>query len=510
MMHGPQKSDSPIVAAKPANNPEQSGAELVEPRGGAKGNARQPRTCRTQSRESVFQRLERVRQAARQRRKEKFTALMHLVDVELLRQSFFWLQKDAAAGVDGMTWQQYAEDLEGRLSDLHERIHRNAYRAMPSRRQYIPKPDGRLRPLGIAALEDKIVQRAVVEVLNAVYEQDFLGFSYGFRPGRSQHQALDAVSVGITRTNVSWVVDADIRSFFDTVSHEWLLKFVEHRIGDRRMVRLIGNWLKVGTLEDGVLVASDKGTPQGAVISPLLANIYLHYVFDLWAHQWRQRHARGNVVIVRYADDIVVGVDKAADAKQFVQAMRIRLEQFMLTLHPDKTRVIEFGRFAAANRAKRHQGKPQTFDFLGFTHISGEDRRGKFMLRRISRRDRMVVALKRVKEELRRRWHQSIPEQGQWLRRVVQGYFGYHAVPGNYLRLRQFRMHVVVLWLRALRRRGQRDRTTWRRAYRLAAEWLPRARILHPWPNVRFDATHPRQEPGARIAHAGICAGGAR
>lgn len=514
MMHGTQKSDSPIVAVKPANKPEHlhagSGAESVEPRGGAKGNAGQSRMCRTQSRESVFQRLDRVRQAARQRKKERFTALMHLVDVELLRQSYFWLQKKAAAGVDGMTWQQYGEGLEERLADLHGRLHRNAYRATPSRRQYIPKADGRMRPLGIAALEDKIVQRAVVAVLNAVYEQDFLGFSYGFRPRRSQHQALDALSVGITRTSVSWIVDADIKGFFDTVNHEWLIKFLEHRIGDPRIIRLIGKWLKAGTLEEGTLVASVEGTPQGAVISPLLANIYLHYVFDLWAHQWRRRHARGNVVIVRYADDIVVGTDKESDAKCFLQAMRSRLEKFSLTLHPDKTRVMEFGRFAAANRAKRGLGKPQTFNFLGFTHISGHDRRGKFMLRRITRRDRMVATLKRIKEELRRRWHVSIPEQGKWLRQVVQGYFAYHAVPTNFPSMKAFRIHVVALWRTALRRRGQRDRTTWRRAFQLAKEWLPQARILHPWPNVRFDATHPRQEPGAGILHAGICAGGAR
>jgi len=510
MMHGTQKSDSPIVAMKPANKPESSGAESVEPRGGAEGNADQSRTCRTQSRESVFQRLDRVRQAARQRKKEKFTALMHLVDVELLRQSYFWLQKNAAAGVDGVTWQQYGEGLEDKLAQLHGRIHRNAYRATPSRRQYIPKADGRLRPLGIAALEDKIVQRALVEVLNAVYEQDFLGFSYGFRPGRNQHQALDALSVGITRTNVSWIVDADIKSFFDTVSHTWLIRFLEHRIGDPRIIRLIGKWLKAGTLEEGKLITNEEGTPQGAVISPLLANIYLHYAFDLWAQQWRQRHARSNVVIVRYADDIVVGMDKQSDAKSFLQAMRARLAQFTLTLHPDKTRVIEFGRFAADNRAKRGLGKPQTFAFLGFTHISGHDRRGKFMLRRITRRDRMMLALRRIKEELRRRWHQSVHEQGQWLRQVVRGYFAYHAVPTNSLRLQSFRYQVTDLWRRALRRRGQRDRTTWSTASRLAAEWLPRARILHPWPNVRFDATHPRHEPGARIAPAGICAGGAR
>lgn len=508
MMYGTQKSDSPIVAVKLANKPEQSGAESVEPRGGAKGNTGQSRMCRTQSRESVYQRLERVRQAARQRKKEKFTALMHLVDIELLRESYFWLQRKSAPGVDGVTWQQYGEKLEERLAGLHERIHRNAYRATPSRRQYIPKADGRMRPLGIAALEDKIVQRALVEVLNAVYEEDFLGFSYGFRPKRSQHDALDALAVGVTRTNVSWIVDADIKSFFDKVSHEWLVKFLEHRISDRRIIGLIEKWLKAGTLEDGKLIASEEGTPQGAVISPLLANIYLHYAFDLWANQWRKRHALGNAVVVRYADDIVVGLDKQADAKRFLQAMRARLEQFGLTLHPEKTRLIEFGRFAAENRSKRGQGKPQTFDFLGFTHISGSDRWGKFLLRRITRRDRMIAALKRIKEELRRRWHHSIPEQGQWLRQVVQGYFGYHAVPNNSPSLKTFRYQVTYLWRQALRRRGQRDRTTWSKVYRLAKEWLPNVRILHPWPNARFDAKHPRQEPGARIAHAGICAGG--
>lgn len=509
-MNGEQKSDSPIVAAKPANKPESSGAEPVEPRGGVEGNAVQMRTCRTQSRESVSQRLERVRQAARQRKKEKFTALMHHVDVDLLRQAYFWLKRDAAAGVDGVTWKQYGEALDERIAHLHERIRRNAYRASPSRRHYIPKADGRMRPLGIAALEDKIAQRAVAEVLNAVYEADFLGFSYGFRPGRSQHQALDALFVGITRTSVSWIVDADISRFFDTVSHDWLIRFLRHRIGDPGIVRLISKWLKAGVLEEGKLVATEAGTPQGAVISPLLANIYLHYVFDLWAQQWRKRHARGNVVIVRYADDIVVGTDKAADATRFVQAMRMRLEQFGLTLHPDKTRVTEFGRFAAENRAKRSLGKPQTFNFLGFTHISGRDRRGKFLLRRISRRDRMIAALQRIKAELRRRWHQSIPEQGQWLRQVVQGYFGYHAVPTNFPRLAAFRGRVILLWRRALQRRSQRDRTTWSRMYRLAADWLPSPRILHPWPTARFAASHPRYEPGARIAHAGIWAGGAR
>ncbi|MBT1540108.1 group II intron reverse transcriptase/maturase [Ralstonia solanacearum] len=503
-----EKSDSPIVATKLANKPGKPGAESVERRGGAKGNTDWSHMRRTQSRVSVSQRLDRVRQAARQRKKEKLTALFHLIDIELLETAFFWLKRRAAAGVDGVTWHDYERDLERNLKDLHGRLHRQAYRALPSRRRYIPKADGKLRPLGIAALEDKIVQRALVAVLNAVYETEFFGFSYGFRPRGSQHDALDALATGIARTNVSWVLDADISRFFDTVSHEWLIKFVEHRIGDQRVIRLIRKWLKAGAMEDGVIESTDEGTPQGSVISPLLANIYLHYVFDLWANQWRKRHAEGNVVIVRYADDIVVGFDKRRDAERFRRAMRIRLEQFELSVHPEKTRLIEFGRFAAQNRAKRGLGKPETFNFLGFTHISGRARDGKFMLRRTTRRDRMRAALREIKEELRRRWHQSIPEQGTWLRRVVQGYFNYHAVPTNYQAMQAFRAHVVDLWRRALRRRSQKDDTTWAKMGRLAKQWLPRARILHPWPVVRFDAKHPRQEPGARIAHAGICAGG--
>ncbi|MCP3711532.1 group II intron reverse transcriptase/maturase [Paraburkholderia sp. CNPSo 3274] len=508
MMYEWEKSDSPIVATKLANKPGELGAESVERRGGAKGNTDWSRTRRTQSRISVSQRLGRVRQAARQRKKERFTALFHLIDIDLLETAFFWLKRRAAAGVDGVTWHDYEQDLEGNLKDLHGRLHRQAYRALPSRRRYIPKADGKLRPLGIAALEDKIVQRALVAVLNAVYETDFLGFSYGFRPQRSQHDALDALATGVARTNVNWILDADISRFFDTVNHDWLIRFVEHRIGDQRVIRLIRKWLKAGAMEDGVIEPTDEGTPQGSVISPLLANIYLHYVFDLWANQWRKRHAEGNVVIVRYADDIVVGFDKLRDAKRFKRAMQQRLESFGLSVHPEKTRLVEFGRFAARNRANRGLGKPETFNFLGFTHISGRARDGNFMLMRKTRSDRLRAALQKVKDELRRRWHQSIPEQGEWLRRVVQGYFNYHAVPTNFRAIRAYRAHVIDLWRRALLRRSQKDKTTWAKALRLTKQWIPLARILHPWPVVRFDAKHPRQEPGARIAHAGIRAGG--
>jgi group II intron reverse transcriptase/maturase len=441
--------------------------------------------------------LERVRQAAKQDKKERFTALLHHVTIDLLTDAFFWLKREAAPGVDGRTWQGYKQNLEANLADLHRRIHQGTYRALPSRRQYIPKSDGRKRPLGIAALEDKIAQRAVVEVLNAIYEEDFLGFSYGFRPGRGQHDALDALAVGITRTKVNWIADADIAGFFDAVSHEWLMRFVEHRIGDRRINRLIRRWLKAGVMEEGKLVSTEAGTPQGAVASPLLANIYLHYVFDLWADQWRKRHARGQVILVRYADDIVMGFEHEGEARRFLADLRQRMEKFALALHPDKTRLIEFGRYAAERRARRGLGKPETFNFLGFTHISGQTRQGAFQLKRQTRRDRMRAKLRAIKEELQRRMHEPIPLQGKWLGQVVRGYFAYHAVPTNGRRLKAFRDHVKDLWRRALRRRSQRDRSTWKRIAQLAAEFLPTPRVLHPWPSDRFAVKYPRWEPGA-------------
>ena len=507
MTHGREKSDSSIVPKKPPNKAGRP--EAVEGRGEAKGNADQQSTHRTQSRARVSQALARVREAARQDGTQRFTALLHHVTIDLLRESFRALKPDAAPGADGVTWADYGEALESNLEDLHGRIHRGAYRAQPSRRQYIPKPDGRLRPLGIAALEDKIVQRAVTAVLNQVYEEDFLGFSYGFRPRRSQHDALDALAYGITRQKVSWIVDADIAGFFDSLGHDWLMRFVEHRIADVRLLRLIRKWLKAGVLEDGQVVATDEGTPQGAVISPLLANIYLHYVLDLWAQQWRQRHARGDMIIVRYADDFVVGFQHKAEAERFLAELRVRLERFALRLHPDKTRLVEFGRFAASNRRKRGDGKPETFQFLGFTHICAKSRSGKFQLRRKTRRDRMRAKLAEIKDDLRKRMHEPIAEQGRWLRQVVSGYFAYHAVPTNARAIAAFRYDVKRLWLRTLRRRSQNDRMTWATLGPVAERWLPRARILHPWPNQRFVVTHPRQEPGALAAHAGICAGGA-
>jgi RNA-directed DNA polymerase len=492
MMHEPEKSDTVVVAVKPTNNAERSAAELVEPRTGTKGNANQQSTRRAQDRESVSQALARVRLAARRGKKEKFTTLLHHVDPEMLETSFYALKRDAAPGVDGMTWDTYEQGLDLRIEDLHTRVQSGAYRAQPSRRAYIPKEDGTKRPLAVTALEDKIVQRAVAAVLNEIYEADFLGFSYGFRPGRGQHDALDALYVGISSKKVSFILDADIRSFFTEVSQEWVVRFLEHRIGDKRILRLIQKWLRAGVLEDEVVTIEEKGTGQGSVISPLLANIYLHYVFDLWAARWRRREATGDMIMVRYADDIVVGFQHEDEARRFWEAMRERLRAFSLSLHPDKTRLIEFGRFAARNRELRGLGKPETFKFLGFVFICSKSRRGDFQLRRKSRGDRMGTKLREIKEALRKRMHVPIPEVGRWLAQVVAGYFAYHAVPTNSAALYAFRYHVAVLWHRQLCRRSQRAYVVWERMAKLADEFLPKPRILHPWPSVRFAVRHPR------------------
>jgi len=495
MMHDREKSDSAIVAVKPTNKAGTSfvaAAEPVEPRAGTKRNVEEQSTHRTLGRERVSHALDRVRKAARQRKKGKFTALLHHLSIDLLGEAFFALKRDAAPGVDNLTWRTYAADLDRNLTDLHARVHRGAYRALPSRRTYIPKADGRQRPLAVAALEDKIVQRATVAVLNCIYEEEFLGFSYGFRPKRSQHDCLDALVVGITSRRVNFILDADVRSFFDEVSQSWLVRFVEHRIGDPRIIRLIQKWLKAGILEDGVVTISDKGTGQGSVISPLLANVYLHHVFDLWADRWRRREAKGDVTIVRYADDIVVGFEHEADARRFWDAMQKRFEAFALSLHPDKTRLIAFGRHAAVERARKGCDKPETFSFLGFTFICGRSRSGKFLIKRKSRRDRMRTKLKEIKEELRQRRHQPIPEQGKWLAQVVRGYLAYHAVPTNAASIRAFRHHVVDLWRRSLSRRSQKGCITWPRIKRIADDYLPRAKILHAWPQQRFAVRHSR------------------
>lgn len=470
----------------------------MERRGGAKGNVLQMRTYRTQCRVRVCQRLERVRKAAKERGEEKFTVLLSHMDHDLMLTAFYDLKRRSASGVDGLTWKEYEANLEENLEDLCARVHGNVYKALPSRRTYIPKQDGSFRPLGIASLEDKIVQRAVVMVLNEIYEEDFRNFSYGFRPGRGQHQALDAVAVGICHQEVHWIMDADLRKFFDTVDHDWLMRFLRHRIGDKRILRLIWLWLKAGVLEEGSLTPTEEGTPQGAVISPLLANIYLHYALDLWAARWRSKEADGKVMIVRYADDFVVGFNRESDARRFLAELKGRLDKFSLILHPEKTRLIEFGRNAERNRTARGEGKPETFDFLGLTHICSRTRRGTgFLLKRHTNRAKMRSKLRAIKEELKRRRHHPIQEQGQWLRRVVGGYFNYHAVPTNIGALNTFRKVVTALWRRVLRRRGQRDRTTWRAIYKLVDQWLPKSKILHPWPEQRFAANNPRWEPGA-------------
>jgi len=432
--------------------------------------------------------LDRVREVARKDKEARFTALLHHVDHDRLRSAYRAIRPQAAPGVDGVTWAAYGQDLEANLSDLHERVHAGRYRARPSRRVYIPKADGRLRPLGIASLEDKIVQRAVVEVLNAIYEVDFVGFSYGFRPGRGPHDALDALAAGILKRKVNWVLDADIRDFFTSLDQSWLQRFLEHRIADERVLRLIRKWVKAGVIEKGIWSETEVGTPQGASVSPLLANVYLHYVLDRWVRQWRHREARGDVIITRFADDFVAGFEHEDDARRCLTDLRERFAKFGLELHPDKTRLIEFGRYAARKRAARGLGKPETFDFLGFTHLCGKTRRGGFWLRRITISKRMRAKLVEVKDQLKRRRHQPVPEQGKWLASVVRGHLAYYAVPGNSHAIRAFREQVTRHWCTALRRRSQRHRLDWKRMNRFATRWLPPARIRHPYPEVRFAA----------------------
>jgi RNA-directed DNA polymerase len=487
-MHDRGQSDGLVLPEKLSNKALGGAAETVEGRGQVEENAGSRTRPGRGAGLSVSSGLDRVRQAAKKDRDARFTALLHHVDVARLRGAYRALNPKAATGVDGVTWEEYGRDLEDNLEDLHARLHRGAYRAKPSRRVFIPKTDGRLRPLGVAALEDKVVQRALVEVLNAVYETDFLGFSYGFRSGRGQHDALDALAVAIKRGKVNWVLDLDIQDYFSSLDQSWLLKFIEHRIADKRVLRLIQKWLKAGVIEDGVWSKTEEGTPQGASVSTLLANVYLHYVFDLWAHQWRSRYARGEVTIVRFADDLVVGFQYRDDAERFWGGLRMRSAEFCLELNAEKTRLIEFGRFAAQHRKERGLGKPETFTFLGFVHICAKARNGRFKLKRITDSKRMRTKLHEVKTELRQRMHSSIPDQGRWLASVLRGHCNYYAVPDNGKALNAFRYQIVRHWLMTLRRRSQRTRMTWARIWRLAERWLPNARIMHPWPEVRYDA----------------------
>ena len=466
-------------------------AEAVEGRRQAKGNAVAARMSRRLRREyDMGTALDGIRQTAKGRPGAKFTTLMHhIYAVDRLRAAYSALKRKAASGVDGETWQSYGLDLEARLLDLSDRLARGAYRPQPVRRVYIDKADGSKRPLGVPALEDKLVQVATVEVLNAIYEQDFVGFSYGFRPGKSAHNALDAVSVGVGTRRVNWILDADISKFYDTIEHDWLIKFIEHRVADARVVRLIKKWLHAGVLEDGRLTQSEIGTVQGGSISPLLSNIYLHYAFDLWVKQWRARHAEGDMIVVRYADDWVAGFQHRRDAERFQRTVTERLTRFGLKLHESKTRLIEFGRFASSDLQRRGGGKPQTFDFLGFTHCCGKTRRGKFVVLRLTSAKRMRAKLLAIKAELRRRMHQTIAEQGRYLRAVVNGHARYFGVPRNGTRIGKFRHAVGRLWLRALRRRSQKHRVTWQRMSHLIAHWLPRVHICHPYPNQRLIVT---------------------
>ncbi len=487
-MYGQGKSDRPVVPAKSLNKAGSPVAEGMEGRGLAKENLPEQNALRTLSRVSVQSALERVRQAAKKDRTKRFTALLHHVySLDTLRTAYFSLKKEAAAGVDGETWRHYGEDLEEHLRDLSERLKRGAYRARPVRRVYIAKDGGGQRPLGVTSLEDKLVQRAAVEVLNAIYETDFLGFSYGFRPGRSQHDCLDALYVGLLTRPVNWVLDVDIRGFFDSIDHGWLVKFIEHRIADRRIVHLIQKWLNAGVLEDGKRTRTEEGTPQGGSASPLLANIYLHYAFDLWVRAWRRKHARGEMIVVRYADDSALGFQVKSDAERFRAELVQRLAKFKLELHPEKTRLLEFGPYAAERRARRGLGKPETFNFLGFTHICATKRsNGRFTVLRQTMRKRLQAKLRAVKAELRRRMHAPIPAQGQWLGTVVGGHIRYYGVPMNSPALQVFRFQVGRLWHRALCRRSQNGRVRWDRMRRLLQRWLPVARVCHPYPLRRF------------------------
>lgn len=493
MMNGQGKSDSPIV---PGKSPNKGGAtagpsaEGMEGRGLAKGNLGEQNRFRAQHRSDLQQALERVRQAAARDRRMKFTTLWHHVyNVNRLREAYLGLKRTAAPGVDHVTWEAYGKELEKNLQNLSDRLQRGAYRAKPVKRAYIPKPDGRQRPLGVTALEDKIVQRSTTEVLNAVYEVDFLGFSYGFRPGRSPHMALDALAVGIRTKKVNWVLDADIRGFFDAMDHGWLERFIEHRIEDRRVLRHIKKWLNAGVLEDGERIRQEEGSPQGASISPLLANVYLHYGFDLWAQQWRKKQAQGDMVIVRFADDFTVGFEHRADAERFLGELRERFAKFQLELHPEKTRLIEFGRWAARNREKRGEGKPETFTFLGFTHSCDETRGGDFIVLRQTRKDRMQAKLHDVKQWLSEHLHDPVPAVGRHLGQVVRGHVTYFGVPRNGPALTLFRKVVGWLWWRALQRRSQTASVPSERMSRLLDHHLPAARIVHPYPEQRLAVT---------------------
>ena len=492
MMNGNGKSDRPVVPEKLPNKATGApvAAEGVEERGLAKGNSPQFSNSRTQSRGMLNRKLWGIRQVAEERKEERFTALWHhIYNPNRLHESYWAINRSSAPGVDGVTWKQYGEQLWGNLTDLAGRLMRGAYRPLPVERTYVPKRDGSQRPIGKNAMEDKIVQRTFSEVIGEIYEADFLGFSYGCRRGRSAHKALDALSVALEKRRVNWVLDADIRGFFESIDHEWLLRFLQHRIADPRVLRQVKKWLKAGVLEEGELHVAKTGTPQGGNVSPLLANVYLHYVLDLWAHRWRRKSARGDVIIVRYLDDFVVGFEYREDAERFLSELKERMNRFHLELHAEKTRLIEFGRYAVRDRKRRGEGKPETFDFLGFTHICSANRRGQFIVRRHTMRQRLRAKLKSMKIELKRRRHQKLVKQRQWVSAVLEGHYRYYGVPRNIRALRAFYHEILWHWWRALKRRSQKNRLPWKLFCQKADHWLPRPRITHPYPNQRLRVT---------------------
>jgi RNA-directed DNA polymerase len=440
------------------------------------------REDRTQGRAYLPDHLVRVNDAAKRSRQTRFTALLHHVDVEALERAFRRLRGKAAPGVDGMTVETYEGRLVDNLRELCDRVHGGRYKPLPVRRTYIPKADGGKRPLGILVLEDKIVQGAVAEVLSAIYEADFLDCSYGFRLGRSAHQALRTIHDAMISERVSWVFEADIRKFYDSIDHEWLMRMIEHRIADPRILRLIRQWIEVGVLENGVYAETVEGTPQGAGISPLLANIFLHYALDLWVLQWTRRVATGPMRLVRYADDFLLTFERRVDADRMATALAERLAKFGLRLHEDKTRLIEFGRFAATNRRRRSEGRPETFDFLGFTHYCGKTLDGRFMVHRKTQRGRLARKLKELRQELKRRMHTPLREQHRWLARALRGHYAYYGVTGNSYGLRRFLTQAVRAWHGAIWRRGQKRRMSWDRFNALLrANPLPPPRLVHVW-----------------------------
>lgn len=488
MKYGLRESDSPVVPMKSSNKTMKVVAEKMEERGLTKGNSTEQNICRTQGRENMKSALNRIRQSAKSDKDQKFSALLHhIYSLDTLREAYYGIKRNASTGIDGKTWRDYGRNLEENIQELSNKLKRGAYRAKTVLRVFIPKVDGNQRPIGIIALEDKIVQRATVIVLNSIYEVDFVGFSYGFRPGRNPHKALDALNIGIRRKKINWIVDADISSYFSSINQDWLLRFIEHRLADKRVIRLIKKWLKAGVLEENIVTQNERGTQQGGSISPLLANIYLHYVFDLWANKWREKKAQGDVIIVRFADDIITGFQNKAEADLFMRHLKLRLQKFDLSLHPDKTRLIEFGRFAEERIGKRGGGKPGTFTFLGFTHICGKTRKGRFKIIRKTSKKKLRDKLKEIKVILRKRIHWSIREVGKWLRSVVQGHMNYFAVPDNIGDIQRFRHNVSRLWFRSLKRRSQKHRLNWEIMWKIKEKWLPGARIIHPYPEMRFE-----------------------